>query len=490
MRISNTLKREMYEGVTLGYRNPEWFNPDKSHWPHSMLRQYKEDCISNPDDEYRWENMLLGHLCEWTDLVEERGGTLDFVLFIMKWFTTEDILYYSIAFDSDGTYMLSYYNEDRNSRVKLKPGRWFLSHYNRDEKIVRMFAKEWSQMVMKCQDIYSRYYVQLFDTSEAIVHRYKTFHRTDLSSCCSHPDNQYATGGEHPCKVYGGDSGVTLAVIKDLDGKDFARTLLYNGKYIRIYPTGRSHEHSVAKGVLQHHNLATGCGNLDGAELNFVPHGDCESDDMVVCPYLDGDASIVWVGERENGDMCLRVGGSQGSHGNLSIDTQNGNLHERGCFDSATMRINGDDWDYYCSQCEEGFNDNGIHLDDGNFCGDECAVEYGFVLAYVGYGDMEWCKDYDVHYDNNSGDYYTERGLSYAELVLTDRGQVAKQADCVHTSAGWYLSVDCLFVNTAEEYLSITLEQVQTPVWMARDGSGEVVAGTYAEFVQHIEGES
>ena len=487
MRLSSTLRREMYDGVTLGYRAPEWIDWEQAEldrWPHSMLKEYRECCIIEPDAEYQWESSLLHNFANWTDFVEERGGTLDFVLFMMRWFTTEDILYYQIAFDSDGTYMLSYYNEDRKTRTKVKAGKWFQMHYNRDAKLVVRFVEEWKQMAMKCQDIYSQYSVDVLSQSVAITHRYRSFHRTDLNSCCSYPPSQFATGGEHPCMVYGGDSDVTLAVVKDSEGKDFARTLLYNGKYIRIYPTGRSHEFNVAKGVLQHNNLATGQGSLEFAELNYLPHRDSDMGDFVVCPYLDGEASIVSVSERENGDPCLLV--SAQGNGVMGLNTQSGNMHERACFDSRTMCVHGDDWDYYCDRCEAGFSqdsDYGIHPEGGgSYCSEDCVLSSGLVMAHVGDGDMEWSSEFDVHLQESTGDYYTERGLEDSGLVLNNHGEVVKQDDCVlTTSQGWLLSIDCLFVNTPQEYQE-TPDNLR-PVWMMTDGSGEVGTGTLDNFL-------
>ena len=484
MRISSTLKREMYDGVTLGYRAPEWIDWEQAEldrWPHSMVKEYR-DCL--PDEEHHWESVLLNYFCTWTDFVEERGGTIDFVEFMMKWFTTEDILYYQIAFDSDGGYMLSYYNEARKTRTKIKAGKWFQMHYNRYAKLMVQFVEEWKQMVMKCQDIYSQYSVDVLSQSVAITHRYRSFHRSDLNSCCSYPASQFSTGGEHPCMVYGGDSGVTLAVIKDSEGKDFARTLLYDGKYIRVYPSGRSHEHAITKGVLQHNNLATGQGCLEFAELNYLPHRDPDMGDFVVCPYLDGEASIVSVSERENGDPCLLV--SSEGYGVRGIDTQSGNMHERACFDSRTMCINGDHWDYYCDRCEDGFNQDSDYAimpeQGGHYCSEDCCSESGNVMTNVGSGMYDWCSEYDVTYDPNSGNYYTDRGLQDSGLVLTHHGDVAKMDDCVCTqSQGWLLSIDCLFVNTPQEYQE-TPDNLR-PVWMLADGSGEVGTETLETFL-------
>jgi len=484
MRISSALKRAMYEGVTLGYRTPEWINHGKAnddYWPHSMVKDYRESCIIEPDQVYSWENTLVGYFANWADLVEERGGTLDFVEFIMKWFTTEDMLYYQIAFDSDGTYILSYYNEDRGRRMKMKPGKWLRDNYNRDDHLVKMFAEEWTQMVMKCKDMYSEYSVSVLHSPAVIVHRYKRFHGTDLNSCCSYPAGQFSTGGEHPCMVYGGDSKVDLAVIQDSEGTDFARTLIYNGKYIRVYPTGRSHEHSVAKGVLQLNHIASGPGNLDGAKLNYVKH--LSDDEMVVCPYLDGDASVVSLGVRDNGDPCLDVHSRDPDC--PSINTQSGNMHERACFDSRTMYINGEHHDYYCDQCEDGFNDGNdysVHALGGSFCSEDCASEHGFIYAFVDSVDMEWVHRYDTHYQESTGNYYTNAGLEDSGLVLTNHGGVESMDDCVlTTSQGWLLNIDCLFVNTPQEYQE-TPDNLR-PVWMMTDGSGEVSTGTFETFL-------
>jgi len=487
MRMTNTLKREMFEGITLGYRTPEWLNHEKArndYWPHSMIRDHKDWCIDRPEYEPDWENMLSGRIDNWALFVEERGGTIDFVLFIKNWLTTEDILFYQIAFDSDGTHMLSYFNEDRDTRTKMKAGRWFQSHYDRDAKLTRQFSKEWRQMVMKCQDIYSHYSVEVVTQPENISHRYRTFHRTDLNSCCSYGTGQYATGGIHPCMVYGGDSGVTLAVVKDSDGNDFARTLIYNKKFIRIYPTGRSHEFSVAKGVLQHHEIATEQGSLKGAKLNYVPHADPDMGDFVVCPYLDGEASIVSLGTRDNGDDCLDVHTNDPACN--SIDTQSGSMHERACFDSRTMYINGEHYDYYCDQCEEGFaqfSDYSVFPEHGgSYCSEECASESGFVLADINMREQGWYRGDDVHYCENSGNYYTDSGLTDAGLVIEQNGMVVDQDDCVLTqSQGWLLSVDCLFVNTPQEYQD-TPDNLR-PVWMLTDGSGEVGTGTLETFL-------
>ena len=484
MRLSSTLKQEMCDGITLGYRVPEWLDweqAERDRWPHSMLNEYRD---SLPHEEHHWDAILLSHVNAWAEFVEDRGGTLDFIEFMMKWFTTEDILYYQIAFDSDGTYMLSYYNEGRKNRTKIKAGRWFQHHYDRDAKLTRQFAKEWRQMAMKCQDIYSQYTVNVVTQPVSIAHRYRSFHRTDLNSCCSYPPSQFSTGGEHPCMVYGGDSGVHLAVIVDEDGRDFARTLIYNGKYIRIYPTGRSHECNVTKGVLQANGIANGLGSLDGAKLNYVPHRDADMGEHVVCPYLDGEASIVSVGERGNGDMCLDVHINNPSC--PAIDTQSGNMHERACFNSSNMYITGEDWDYYCERCEDGFNQFSDYavfpVAGGYYCSDDCASESGLVMACIGHGDTGWCSEYDVHYDHNSGEYYTENGLTHAGLVIEQNGMVVKQDDCVFTqSQGWLLSVDCLFINTPQEYQD-TPDNLR-PVWMKTDGSGEVGTGTLENYL-------
>ena len=487
MRISNQLKQVVLDNVQLGYHSPTWLkadSDDQSRWPQSMPSEYAL-CIQN-DEENHWNRQIIHNFQNWVDFVSERNGTIDFVEFALKWFFTEDILYYQLAFDNDGTYMLSYFNEDRDTRMKMKTGKWFQTYYGRDDpSLVRKFASEWNEMVLKCKDIYSQYSVNVLTQPDAIVERYKSWHRTDLSSCCSYGESQYSTGGEHPCKVYGGESDVHLAVIQDSSGEDFARTLIFNKKYIRIYPTGRSHESSVARGVLMKHGIASEQGNLGGAKLNFIKHGDVGMEEFVVCPYLDGCASLVSIGTRTADDpsqQCLDVHDRDVMY--PTIDTQSGNMHERACFDSRTMYIFGDAYDYTCSNCEDGFNDyhdGAIHpMAGGTYCSEECATESGYVLAYTSSNDMEWEHEDEAHLNESNGNYYTERGLSLCGLVINNHGEVHPMDDCVFTeSQGWLLSVDCLFVNTPQEYQD-TPDNLR-PVWML--ATGEVGTGTLDSFL-------
>ena len=77
MRLSSTLKQEMCDGITLGYRIPEWLDweqAERDRWPHSMLREYRDYCIDPPNEEDHWEGVLLSHVNAWAEFVEDRGG--------------------------------------------------------------------------------------------------------------------------------------------------------------------------------------------------------------------------------------------------------------------------------------------------------------------------------------------------------------------------------------------------------------------------------
>jgi len=103
-------------------------------------------------------------------------------------------------------------------------------------------------------------------------------------------------------------------------------------------------------------------------------------------------------------------------------------------------------------------------------------------MTNVGGGMYDWWSEYDVTYDPNSGNYYTERGLTDSGLVIDHQGDVVKQDDCVYTqSQGWLLSIDCLFVNTPQEYQE-TPDNLR-PVWMLTNGSGLVDTGTLETFL-------
>ena len=97
-------------------------------------------------------------------------------------------------------------------------------------------------------------------------------------------------------------------------------------------------------------------------------------------------------------------------------------------------------------------------------------------------GDMDWVHNFDVHYQQSTANYYTNAGLEDSGLVLTNHGAVANMDDCVlTTSQGWLLNIDCLFVNSPQEYQE-TPDNLR-PVWMMSDGSGEVGTGTLENFL-------
>jgi|TARA_R100001480_G_scaffold28120_2_gene38536 hypothetical protein len=84
-----------------------------------------------------------------------------------------------------------------------------------------------------------------------------------------------------------------------------------------------------------------------------------------------------------------------------------------------------------------------------------------------------------LFYYNNS--YYTSDGLEGNNLVLCYDDEVRPEEDCVLTSRGYYPSVDCLFVNTPQEYQDAPTDM--SPVWMLNDGSGEVGIGSLETFL-------
>ena len=77
-------------------------------------------------------------------------------------------------------------------------------------------------MILELKDVYKNYSVTTISDTDEIIEEYRSMHGTDLSSCCTHSARDYATGGVHPCVVYGGDSGVNLVVLRDENGRMFS----------------------------------------------------------------------------------------------------------------------------------------------------------------------------------------------------------------------------------------------------------------------------
>jgi len=101
----------LIEGYLGAYLGP----PYTPHW--HLLGYASEDAEETATSLHDLLNVRMGICDRCHDLaleyciqVETSGGDDGLIKMLCKWFTTEDLIFYGIRYDSDEGYMLSYWN--------------------------------------------------------------------------------------------------------------------------------------------------------------------------------------------------------------------------------------------------------------------------------------------------------------------------------------------------------------------------------------------
>ena len=395
--------------------------------------------------------------------LEENGGDIGLIKMLCKWFTTEDLIFYGIRYDSDGTYRLSYWNPDQKKRFKSKSGKFYRAFFGRTERHQQWFAEDWDQCVQESQEVQDRYTVTIHSDPQDIVNEYVAMRHGDCDSCCTKPANHFETEGLHPCLVYGGDSGVNLAIVREKDNPDqiAGRTLIWNGKYVRIYPPGYSQRVALVESVLRAEGIAYQKTSLEGAKLNYIEVPNHSN--LVVAPYIDcevGNATCVHV-DVLDGKKSLMVSDD-------GFDTHQSDYYSTASFDWVTHeRANSEpDYDCECNSCGDGFySDNGdcVLIDQGEYCTRRCAERDGLVWAYTSANECDWCNDDETMYYN--GEHYHHEALELHDLVITEDSDVHPVAECYRIEGvGWFPMTDVRICHTMADFRQGS-EQKRLTVW-------------------------
>ena len=395
---------------------------------------------------------------EYCLFVERSGGDVQLINMLCKWFTTEDLIFYGIRYDSDESYLLSYWNPVQEKRFKSKPGKFYRQWFGRTDRHAQWFAEEWDRCVQESRSTHERYCVTVHTAPVDIVHEYRAMHNGLAESCCTHRSAHFNTGGVHPCMVYGGESGVHLAVIREKEDRSviLGRTLIYQGKYVRIYPTNDRKGRSVIENVLRLEGVATGPTSLNGARLNFVQHPD--DDNLVICPYIDdedGRATKVYV-EKVKGKKFLIVS-TEGFDTHLSDFYSSASFDQYGNYNS---------YDHECDRCGDGFHSDdsdSIFVDNGSYCGSSCAEHAGYHYSRLCGGNEGWAHDDEVVYYN--GDYYEADALEDWDLIMCETGEVHAIVQCYQIEGrGWYPMSDVKICHSMSDFRRGS-EQKRITVW-------------------------
>ena len=421
------------------------------------------------------QRALLRHLQRETDgaadctyeyciKVEESGGDAELINMLCKWFTTEDLIFYGIRYDSDGTHRLSYWNPTQEKRFKGRAGKFYRQFFGRDERYAQWFAQEWDQCAQNSKNTHQEYTVTLHTDPEDIADQYIAMQGSECDSCCTHRPNHFDTGGIHPCRVYGGDSGVSLAVVRRKENPEniTGRTLLYKGKYVRIYPPGDTARAHLVENVLRAEGIAYEKISLNGARLNYVPHP--EQPNLVICPYIDCEVrphSVCVDVQEIDGKKYLVVS-------NMGFDTHQSDFYSTASFDWVTMERARDEpeHDAECDECGDGFysDDEGcVMLDYNSYCTERCAGRGGWIYAFVSPDNSEWVsEDETLEYD---GEYYHNEALDQFGLVMVEDGDIYPVSQCYRIAdVGWHPMSDVKVCHTLADFRRGS-EQKRVTVW-------------------------
>ena len=464
-----SLWNETEDTLVAGYLGASGGRPYTPHW-HLLgyASEGAEETATNLHDLLN-VRMGIGDRChdlalEYCIQVETSGGDVGLVKMLCEWFTTEDLIFYGIRYDSDDTYMLSYWNPRQKKRFKSKPGKFYRAFFGRTERHQQWFAEDWDQCVQESQEVHDRYTVTIHSDPQDFVNEYVAMRHGDCDSCCTKPANHFETEGLHPCLVYGGDSGVNLAIVREKDNPDqiAGRTLIWNGKYVRIYPPGYSQRVALVESVLRAEGIAYQKTSLEGAKLNYIEVPNHSN--LVVAPYIDcevGNATCVHV-DVLDGKKSLIVS-------NDGFDTHQSDFYSTAAFDWETCERRNAEPDYNCecASCGEGFHHDdgdGLILDGMEYCGASCAQRDGWIYAYVCRNEKDWIHENDgvVYYE---GDHYHHESLDLFDLVYTDDGDVHPVSECYQIEGiGWFPMSDVKVCRSMSDFRRGS-EQKRVTVW-------------------------
>tara|TARA_R110002020_G_scaffold103567_4_gene242448 strand:+ start:10848 stop:12629 length:1782 start_codon:yes stop_codon:yes gene_type:complete len=410
------------------------------------------------------------HVNNYINFLIRRKTTMRMVMFWLEWFSVDDILSYYLAPDVDGTWLISYNTSPlihrlarmssyEQNRVKSKAGRFLLKHLKNmhsdegkgDSSIIfasmcKEFSSQWASCIREVSSDFNKYTVDVYHRSDDIATKYMSFDGTKLNSCMSYRESEYLTGDIHPTMCYGGTSGVSLAIVTNSETEEqVGRTLIYEGRYINIYPSNNEGLRDEIRLVLASKGIASGRGSLEGAHLNFIRSA--RDHEHAVCPYLDGDATHVaplylhddciqyTIHRREakhpQKPMALLVTSSSES----AINTQHDELHRVGAFDMDTLSVVRE-YDQYCYTCEDGIDSDSdfsfYTVDETLMCSEDCASNAGYNYAITENGDHEWTSDYCYEWD---GDLWTEEAILETDDLNIIDDIVYNKADCAYITA-------------------------------------------------------
>jgi hypothetical protein len=260
-------------------------------------------------------------------------------------------------------------------------------------------------------------------------------------SCMGHEEGHYDSF-VHPARVYGDspDDSIAVAYIEDSKGI-LARTVCSMGEktHIRVY-----HRYGTKGGIILRAKLCK-LGFTEASRLVGKVRAIWQDEDngVLVMPYLDSNTAF-----DVNGDEIVfeRYGKYTCSNTNGCVDTE----EEETC-DCCGSRVRETQY---------------VAYDDRSLC-DTC-LEDEYTYAYNG-RHQEYVPNGAAYYCESDGEYYTERGIDYHDLVW-DRNRELRTRDDVTwiDTIDEYVENDEAFVDGAGE--SRWIQELNLSWWVTPEG--------------------
>ena len=240
---------------------------------------------------------------------------------------------------------------------------------------------------------------EILTTTKSIVDMY--VNGPSFNSCMRYSAEHFETDNIHPCSIYGGESSLKLAVLRQGDEIE-ARCLVWPEKGIhgRIYSNGSSDK---MKEQLTNEKYHTD--DFCGAKLNRLEN----SNGDIICAYLDGVTNI-----EDCGDYLKIDDG-----GNFSAENVNGLLeggnHCHICEDNVSddYTRHDDDGNTYCECC---------YSDNFSYC-EACDSEHPVEDSHY-HDDQVFCDDcfHAHHFEcDDCGEYHHTDSLNTVdEMAICD----------------------------------------------------------------------
>ena len=227
----------------------------------------------------------------------------------------------------------------------------------------------------------------------------KYVYENGVHSCMGKDASNFNTDGIHPCEVYATDDVAVAFIQRIKNGEGTITGRVITNEIDKTFNTFYGDSQTM-KPMMQ--ALGYDYGDLDGCRLLHLKNDSGET----IVPYLDGEQDIGVY------DDHLLVGGADGA-----ADNESGLLSHGG----------------YCDSCDSSGHDEDdmVYSEYHGYSIGQCCIDT-YRHAYVG-RYQDWLHEDDVTYVDSTGEYYTQEGLEYHDIVTAEDGEMYPRDECYYS---------------------------------------------------------